>query len=114
VAGLVAIPAGVALHGYVLPVMGRAAQTALPPSMLKAYHAPQLILLGLAGLVIAVAGALLPAGWRPRPAPRSRCAPSSPLAPPQRRAAQRTQVTAAGRAASRSSPMGCPHRSHTP
>jgi hypothetical protein len=30
------------------------------------------------------------------------------------RAAQRTQVTAAGRAASRSSPMGCPHRSHTP
>jgi putative ABC transport system permease protein len=63
VAGLIAIPAGVALHNYVLPVMGNAAQTALPPSVLNVYHAPQLILLALAGLVIAVAGALLPAGW---------------------------------------------------
>jgi putative ABC transport system permease protein len=63
VAGLIAIPAGAALHNYVLPVMGNAAQTALPPSVLNVYHAPQLILLGLAGLVIAVAGALLPAGW---------------------------------------------------
>jgi len=63
VAGLIAIPVGVALHNYVLPVMGNAAQTALPPSVLNVYHAPQLILLGLAGLVIAVAGALLPAGW---------------------------------------------------
>jgi putative ABC transport system permease protein len=63
VAGLVAIPAGVALHDYVLPVMGNAAQTALPASVLNVYHAPQLILLGLAGLLIAVAGALLPAGW---------------------------------------------------
>ena len=63
VAGLIAIPAGVALHDYVLPVMGNAAQTALPSSVLDVYHAPQLILLALAGLVIAVAGAMLPAGW---------------------------------------------------
>jgi putative ABC transport system permease protein len=63
VAGLIAIPAGVALHNYVLPIMGDAAQTALPSAVLNVYHAPQLILLALAGLVIAVAGAMLPAGW---------------------------------------------------
>ncbi len=61
VAGLIAIPAGIAVHNYVLPIMGHAAQTDAPY-----------------------------------------------------RAAQRTQVRAAGRAASRSSPIGCPHRSHTP
>ncbi|MGH3192940.1 MAG: FtsX-like permease family protein [Streptosporangiaceae bacterium] len=63
VAGLIAIPAGVALHNYVLPIMGDAAQTALPSAVFDVYHAPQLILLALAGLVIAVAGAMLPAGW---------------------------------------------------
>ena len=66
VAGLIAIPAGIALHNYVLPIMGDAAQTALPSAVLDVYHAPQLILLALAGLVIAVAGAMLPAGWAAR------------------------------------------------
>jgi len=66
VAGLIAIPAGVALHHYILPVMGNAAQTALPPSVLNVYRPAELVLLALAGLVIAVAGALLPAGWAAR------------------------------------------------
>jgi putative ABC transport system permease protein len=66
VAGLIAIPAGVALHQYVLPVMGRAAQTGMPASVLDVYHAPQLILLALSGLAIAVAGALAPASWAAR------------------------------------------------
>jgi putative ABC transport system permease protein len=66
VAGLIAIPAGVALHWYVLPVMGNAAQTGLPTSVLNVYHAPQLILLALSGLAIAVAGALAPASWAAR------------------------------------------------
>ena len=65
-AGLVAIPAGVALHQYVLPVMGHAAQTDLPASVLNVYNPAELILLAVAGLVIAVAGALLPAGWAAR------------------------------------------------
>ena len=65
-AGLIAIPAGVALHWYVLPVMGNAAQTGLPAAVLDVYHAPQLILLALSGLVIAVAGALAPASWAAR------------------------------------------------
>jgi len=66
VAGLIAIPAGVTLHRYVLPVMGNAAQTNLPAAVLDVYHAPELILLALSGLVIAVAGALAPAGWAAR------------------------------------------------
>ena len=65
-AGLIAIPAGIALHQLVLPVMGHAAQTDLPSAVLDVYHAPELILLALSGLVIAVAGALAPAGWAAR------------------------------------------------
>jgi putative ABC transport system permease protein len=66
VAGLIAVPAGMALHHYVLPVMGNAAQTAVPPSVFSVYQPAELVLLALSGLVIAVAGALLPAGWAAR------------------------------------------------
>jgi putative ABC transport system permease protein len=64
--GLVGVPAGFALHGYVLPVMGRAAGTGLPPSVLEVYEPAQLVLLAVAGVVIALLGALLPAGWAAR------------------------------------------------
>jgi putative ABC transport system permease protein len=66
VAGLIAIPAGIAVHNFVLPVMGHAAQTDVPPSVLNVYRPGELVLLALAGLAIAVAGALLPAGWAAR------------------------------------------------
>jgi putative ABC transport system permease protein len=66
VAGLIAIPAGIALHLYILPVMGQAAQTGIPASALDVYPARELIMLALSGLVIAVAGALAPAGWAAR------------------------------------------------
>ncbi|MEU3742084.1 FtsX-like permease family protein [Streptomyces sp. NPDC032198] len=66
VGGLVGVPAGFALHGFVLPVMGHAAGTGLPPSVMDVYGAPQLVLLGFAGVVIALLGALLPAGWAAR------------------------------------------------
>jgi putative ABC transport system permease protein len=66
VAGLIAIPAGIAVHNYVLPVMGHAAQTGVPPSVLNVYQPLELVLLALSGLVIAVAGALGPAGWAAR------------------------------------------------
>jgi putative ABC transport system permease protein len=65
-AGLVAIPAGVALQRYVLPVMAHAAQTDVPGSVLDVYVPWELVLLALAGLVIAAAGALAPAGWAAR------------------------------------------------
>jgi len=66
VAGLIGIPAGIAVHNYVLPVMGHAAQTNLPPSVLNVFEPWGLVLLALSGLVIAVAGALIPAGWAAR------------------------------------------------
>ncbi|MGI5192839.1 ABC transporter permease [Streptomyces sp. CA-288835] len=64
--GLIGVPTGFALHGFVLPVMGHAAGTDLPPSVIEVYETPQLILLGLAGIAIALLGALLPAGWAAR------------------------------------------------
>ncbi len=65
-AGLVAVPAGVALHRCVSPLMGDAVGMNLPTSDIAVYHAPLLTLLALGGLVIAVTGALLPAGWAAR------------------------------------------------
>lgn len=65
-AGLIAVPAGIALHGYVIPVMGRAGQTSVPASLISVYHVWELALLALSGLVIALVGALLPAGWAAR------------------------------------------------
>ena len=69
VAGLIAIPAGVVLHHVVLPVMGHAAQTAVPASVLNVYYPWELVLLALSGLAIAAAGALAPAGWAARTRP---------------------------------------------
>ncbi|MFE1291519.1 FtsX-like permease family protein [Streptomyces sp. NPDC058751] len=63
VGGLIGVPAGFALHGYVLPVMGEAAGTGLPPSVLDVYDGTQLVLLGLAGVLVALLGATAPAGW---------------------------------------------------
>ena len=65
-AGVIAVPAGVALHRYVLPVMASAAGTGLPASYLNVYRPAELVLLALAGIVIAAAGAMLPAGWAAR------------------------------------------------
>ena len=144
-AGLISIPAGIALHNYVLPVMGHAAQTDLPPAVLNVYQPwPR------------PAGPGRPGHRHPRRARPSRLGGqdphrlrsprrvSHPTSPPWQAsrggpgwasqggpagvqpgsadpgrgppypAAQRTQVTAAGRAASLSSPMGCPHRSQRP
>ena len=46
--------------------MAHAAQTDLPPSVLNVYHPLEIVLLAVSGLVIAVAGALLPATWAAR------------------------------------------------
>ncbi|MEY9962220.1 putative lysophospholipase L1 biosynthesis ABC-type transport system permease subunit [Streptacidiphilus sp. MAP12-16] len=63
VGGVVGVPAGVALHDYVLPVMGHAVGSTLTPQIMSVYHALELVLLGLAGVAIAVLGAMLPASW---------------------------------------------------
>ncbi len=63
IAGLIAVPAGIALHRVVLPAMASAADVGLPPSYLTVYHGAELAVLALAGIAIAVAGALMPATW---------------------------------------------------
>ncbi|MGW0944011.1 FtsX-like permease family protein [Streptomyces sp. NPDC002623] len=65
-AGVAAVPAGVALHRFVTPFMGEAVGMNLPTSMIAVYGPPLSALLALGGLVIAVAGAALPAGWAAR------------------------------------------------
>jgi putative ABC transport system permease protein len=66
VAGVLAAPAGVALHHWILPAMGHAADTDLPRSIIAVYGAPELLVLAAAGAVLAAGGALLPAGWAAR------------------------------------------------
>jgi putative ABC transport system permease protein len=65
-AGALGVPIGIALHDYVLPVMGHAAGTRFPAADIAVYDLPMLVPLVLGGLVIATAGALLPAGWAAR------------------------------------------------
>ncbi|MEV7385234.1 ABC transporter permease [Streptomyces sp. NPDC091215] len=65
-AGVAAVPAGVALHRLVTPLMGDAVGMTLPTADIAVYHAPQLALLALGGLLIAATGAFLPASWAAR------------------------------------------------
>jgi putative ABC transport system permease protein len=62
-AGIVAVPAGVYLHHGVVPVMAHAANSGYPPSMISVYTPWEIAVLAVAGVAIAVAGALGPAGW---------------------------------------------------
>ncbi|MCA2215018.1 ABC transporter permease [Jidongwangia harbinensis] len=57
---------GVAVQRAVLDAMAGGAGFALPASVTDAYRPVDLLLFGLGGLVIAVGGALLPAGWAAR------------------------------------------------
>jgi putative ABC transport system permease protein len=66
VAGVIAVPAGIVVHNYVLPVMASSADVGLPASYLHVYAGWEMVALALAGVVIAAAGALLPAGWAAR------------------------------------------------
>jgi putative ABC transport system permease protein len=66
VAGVIAVPAGILLHHGVLPAMAHAANSGLPASVISVFSVPEMVGLGLAGLVIAVAGALAPASWAAR------------------------------------------------
>ena len=62
-AGVLAVPAGIAVHRYVIPAMAGAGGLSVPASLQNVYGAGELVALALAGLAIALAGALLPAGW---------------------------------------------------
>ncbi|WP_181789626.1 ABC transporter permease, partial [Streptomyces phytophilus] len=62
-AGAAGVPLGVALHHYVVPEMGRSVGTNIPDALVGIYTPAHLLLLALAGVAIATAGALLPATW---------------------------------------------------
>ncbi|MFJ7181643.1 ABC transporter permease [Streptomyces massasporeus] len=62
IGGLLGVPAGYALHHVVMPMMGRAVGTGLPSLVLDVYGPFQLLLLGGGGVLIAMLGALIPAG----------------------------------------------------
>ncbi|KRV50187.1 ABC transporter permease [Wenjunlia vitaminophila] len=64
--GALGVPLGVALHHEVIPAMGDSAGYHLPDSVITVYGAGELALLALGGVLIAVLGALLPAGWAAR------------------------------------------------
>ena len=66
VGGLVGVPAGVVLHGILLPAMGDGAGVELPQVVLSVFGPWELAVFALGGLVLATAGALLPAGWAAR------------------------------------------------
>jgi len=67
--GALAVPVGQLLHHRVLVLMGEAAGTGLPESVFAVYDPVRLLALGVAGVVLAVAGALIPAGWAARTRP---------------------------------------------
>lgn len=66
VAGVLGVPAGIALHHFVIPVMGHAAGTDLPPVDLNVFSGVEDVLLALGGVAIAVLAAMIPAGWAAR------------------------------------------------
>jgi putative ABC transport system permease protein len=66
VGGLIGVPLGIAVHAYVMPIMGHVAGTTLPKADLDVYGVASSALLVLGGVAIAIAGAMLPAGWAAR------------------------------------------------
>ena len=63
IAGLIAVPLGVALHHEILPAMAGSVGLRLPASFLTVYSTPMLFVLVFAGVLIAMVGALAPATW---------------------------------------------------
>jgi putative ABC transport system permease protein len=68
-AGAIAAPAAVALNSATVHAMAGTAHTGVPASFTQVFGSARLALLSLAALVIAVAGALLPASWAARARP---------------------------------------------
>ncbi|MFF5439107.1 ABC transporter permease [Streptomyces achromogenes] len=58
---LLGVPLGIAAHRMVVPRMAAGLDITLPGSMTAVWHPPLLAVLALAGVVIAVVGALVPA-----------------------------------------------------
>jgi len=66
VGGLIGLPVGMAVQHLVVPAMAANGGLHLPDSFVDVYGPATLVPLTLGGLVIALLGALLPAGWAAR------------------------------------------------
>jgi len=66
VGGVLGLPAGVAVHRALMQAMGSVTGNDLPDSFFRVFTAPELLLLGLAGVAVALVGSLLPARWAAR------------------------------------------------
>ena len=64
--GVLAVPLGVLLHRGILRAIATAAGTGVPHNVTAAFDPLELAGLGAAGIVLAVLGALIPAGWAAR------------------------------------------------
>jgi putative ABC transport system permease protein len=64
--GLLGVPAGIAMQRLVVPAMAASGGLHLPATLLDVYGPALLTALALGGPAIALAGALLPAGWAAR------------------------------------------------
>ena len=69
VAAAIAAPAAIALNSATVRAMAGTAHTGIPASFTQVFPPSRLALLSLAAVAIAVAGALLPAGWAARARP---------------------------------------------
>ncbi|HZU13944.1 MAG TPA: ABC transporter permease [Chloroflexota bacterium] len=63
IGGILGIPAGVVLHGVILQLMANLVGNTISPLQYQAFSAPLLLGLVIAGMLVAVLGALLPARW---------------------------------------------------
>ncbi len=66
IGGAIGAPTGVILQKMILGEMARTTGFNLPASVINIYHPAELMLFGFGGLLIAILGALLPAGWAAR------------------------------------------------
>ena len=63
VGAAIGVPAGLALHDFIIPLVMRAAGSGTPAQVQDVYGLLELVLLGVGGVAVAVCGAMLPAGW---------------------------------------------------
>jgi putative ABC transport system permease protein len=66
VGGVVAVPAGVGLNGVLLNLLDSVGGSDTPPALYEVFTAWQLLAIPLAGVIIAVAAALIPGRWAAR------------------------------------------------
>ena len=66
VGGIIAVPAGVGLHAYLLDLVSNSAGNDTPSAAYRVFSPLELLALPIIGVLVAVAAALIPGGWAAR------------------------------------------------